>query len=837
MKLISLPRHGRCSFSRAYGSVEVGHFKSFLPLHRSSFFSVNGAFLGDKTSLENEIHGVTKIKIPALRGNPLDHFSIHERMNWAVNRRTTKEEDAAYCLLGIFDVYIPLIYGEGMSNATSRLLEAIDKRSGTPNVSCRPQKRYHLAPEASPEAHLVVPFGQNDEFVGRESILTELVDKILPRSNNNDCQRTVLEGLGGVGKTQIALEAVYRVRDQDPTCSVFWVPAVTLVTFENAYREIGEVLGTSGMDNDKADIKALVRRALEKSVTNWLLIIDNIDNIGLLVEGGLQDCIPFNRKGSILFTTRNHEVAVRLDIFKKHTFLVNDMREEEALELLQNGLEERQYRDTQATKDLIEQLVCLPLAIKQASAYMARTRITTVRYLELCRTSDDTQIRLLSTDFEERRRYSKDTNPITMTWLISFQHLAQSCLLAVDYLKFICLLAEKDIMFSLLQPGEDEQAKDEAVGVLEGYAFISVREHGDSFDIHRLVRLATRNWIKNEWEACCTRVIQQLAKVYPVPKHENRQVWMRYMPHAIVTIELYHKCTDKVIAADFLFVVADSYDEVGKYDEAEQIHRQALELKKSVLGVKHPSTLDSMNNLALVLRRLGRYDEAEQMHRQTLEIRKSGLGLEHPSTLNSMNNLGLVLDNLGRYDEAEQMHRQALELKNSVLGLEHPSTLSSMNNLALVLRCLGRYDEAEQMHRQELELTKSVFGLEHPLTLDSMNNLALVLDSLGRYDEAEQIHRQELELTKSGLGLEHPSTLSSMNNLGLVLVNLGRHDEAKQIHRQTLEMRKSVLGPDHPSTIQSHNNLQDLLDSLNVGNEDFSITGSDESEGKGGAIL
>ncbi|KAH6653542.1 P-loop containing nucleoside triphosphate hydrolase protein [Truncatella angustata] len=452
------------------------------------------------------------------------------------------------------------------------------------------------------EAHILVPFGRNDEFVGRESVLRELVVKILPSANNKNCQRTVLEGLGGVGKTQIALEAAYRVFEQSPNCSIFWVPAVSLVMFENAYRDIGEALGTPGMDDDKADIKELVKTTLERSKVDWLLIIDNIDDIGLLTrDKGLKSCLPFNRKGSILFTTRNHEVAVRLNISRKHTFVVDKMSEAEAIKLLQNELKERQYRDTQATKDLVQHLVFLPLAVKQASAYMARTRITTAAYHKLCRGSDNAQIKLLNTGFEELQRYSDNTNPITLTWLISFQHLAESYPLAIEYLKFVCLLAEKDIPMSLLPIGKDEEALPEAVGILEGYAFVSIHEQGDSFDMHRLVRLVTRNWIKNDWEACYAKVVRQLAKVYPVPKHDNRQLWTRYMPHAQVAIELHRECIDKKAAADLLFVVAGSYNKIGRYEEAEQMHRQTLELKKSVLGPGHPSTIRSRNNLQNLL--------------------------------------------------------------------------------------------------------------------------------------------------------------------------------------------------------------------------------------------
>ncbi|KAK0733541.1 hypothetical protein B0T26DRAFT_745576 [Lasiosphaeria miniovina] len=113
---------------------------------------------------------------------------------------------------------------------------------------------------------------------------------------------------------------------------------------------------------------------------------------------------------------------------------------------------------------------------------------------------------------------------------------------------------------------------------------------------------------------------------------------------------------------------------------------------------------------------MAKYEEAEQMHQQALELREKVLGREHPSTLSSMNNLGLVLKSQGKYEEAGQIHRQELSLSEKVLGREHPSTLTSMNNLALVLGSQGKYEEAEQMHRQELSLSEKVLGREHPST-------------------------------------------------------------------------------------------------------------------------
>ncbi|KAF7537222.1 hypothetical protein G7054_g3866 [Neopestalotiopsis clavispora] len=766
------------------------------------FFSKEGDDLGNRESLQNVIQSITRINMSALCGEKtLDFFSVLERMAWSQGRQTTRAEDAAYCLLGIFNVSIAVIYGEGAENASFRLRKAIEEKIGE-----MPRER-----KASDGPHVLLPFGQNEDFVERGNILTDLVEKILPGTKNNDCQRTVLEGLGGVGKTQIALEAAYRVCDRDRDCSVFWVPAITVATFENAYREIGRLLGTTGIEDDRADVKGMVKTALERTAGRWLLVVDNIDNVELLISDGLQKFFPFHQKGSILFTTRNHEVAVRLGASARSTRKIEEMTEAEALELLQSGLTPRQYYDTQATSDLLQRLVYLPLAIKQASAYMAIRGVTTATYLRYCLESDEKQIELLNADFEDRWRYSRDTNPITTTWLISFLHLEQTYPLAVDYLQFICFLAEKDIPVSFLPGGETNAAKDEAIGILEGYAFISFRERREAFDIHRLVRLVTRNWVKQEWDIYCTKAIQQLNEVYPEPKHENRQTWIGYMPHAQEALRYSQQCTDKKAEASLFFTTASSHEELGKYKEAEGMYRRSLELHTLMCGPTHQDTLASMNNLANVLDDLGKYEEAEEMGREVLELKKSVLGSDHPYTLTSMNNLAGVLKSLGRYKEAEELHRETLELRISILGPEHPRTLTSMDSLAQVLDDLERFDEAGEMLREAVQLKMSVLGPEHPDTLTSRNNLASVYAKLGRYAEAEELHRETLELRISILGPEHPNTLISMDNLAVVLDNMGRFDEAEKMNREVLQLYKSILGPEHPETLISMYNLAYLL--------------------------
>lgn len=356
---------------------------------------------------------------------------------------------------------------------------------------------------AAGHVHFVVPFGRNRSFVGRESLLEKLHERIPPSADPDDCQRTALVGLGGIGKTQIALEVAFQVRNKHADSSVFWVPAVDATSFKNAYRNIGQLLNVPGIEEDKADVGQLVRAALSQEAQgSWLLIIDNVDDLALRLDNdaSLKDYLPFSTKGSILFTTRSREVVVELDIPEANVIAVEGMTQEEGLMLLKAHLSDRLMRDMESTTELLDVLGYLPLAIRQASAYMAKKRMSTTKYLELCRSSDENRIALLSKEFDDRHRYKSSQNPVATIWLISFRQIEEQHPLAADSLKFICFLSEKDIPQSLLPPAFGSLDVEDAIGTLKAYAFITEREEPDAYDIHQLVRLATINWLRQEGE-------------------------------------------------------------------------------------------------------------------------------------------------------------------------------------------------------------------------------------------------------------------------------------------------------------------------------------------------
>ncbi|KAI0808469.1 hypothetical protein GGR55DRAFT_696601 [Xylaria sp. FL0064] len=634
------------------------------------------------------------------------------------------------------------------------------------------------------DRHFMVPFGRNHHFVGREPILKQLFEKVPPSASKDDCQRTAIEGLGGIGKTQIALEAAYRIRDRYLDCSIFWVPAVDLTSFENAYREVGQLLHLPGINDEQADMKMLVKKGLsDTKAGSWLVIIDNADDTEMLFTStNLVDYLPFSQGGSILFTTRNHEIVAGLDISQENCIVVSQMNDSEATNLLQIGL---------------------------------RERLSPYQYLEFCESSDADLIHSLSRQFEDRHRYkshARNQNPIATTWLVSFEHISRCNPQAADYLKFMCFLAEKDIPVSLL-PDTSKISMAESIGLLNSYAFIQERDSPGSFDIHRLVRLAMRNWMqgKKEWEQWATNVFQRLGEEYPWPQHENKGTWTRYLPHAHIVLETGISNIESTFKPrnSFLLLhkIARSYHLLGKYREEARLLRQLLEISDGLLGGEHPDTLSCMNNLAVALQCDGKYTEAETIYRQQLERCERVQGREHPSTFISMGNLVCLLIKQGKFQEAEKLQLETLERQERVLGSEHPSTFTSRDNLAAIFSEQGKFEEAENIQRHELERRERMLGKEHPHTLTSMNNLAVVLAKQGNFEEAKKMHQEELELSEKVFGKQHPHTLNGIVNCAKALSGLGNYEEAERMHRRGIELSEKVLGEEHPVTLLSKHSL------------------------------
>jgi tetratricopeptide (TPR) repeat protein len=653
-----------------------------------------------------------------------------------------------------------------------------------------------------------VPFDRNQQFVGRDSLLNRLESALFTEQQP---AKFAIYGLGGIGKTQIALELTYRAKKTYHDCSVFWVPATSVESLQQAFENIGRQLRLSGLEHGHADVKKLVQRHLnQESAGQWLLILDNVDEVDMWYTE-LKPYLPKSPQGCVICTTRNRKVAVKITE-ASNIIEVSEMDEETAMQLLAKslGTDDPELLDSrQDALKLLEQLTFLPLAIVQAAAYINENRCALSEYLSLLEAQEHDVVELLSEDFEDDRRYQDIKNPVATTWLISFQQIQRTNPLAADYLSFMSCVDPKDIPQSLLPPAQSRKKEIDALGMLDAYSFVSRRVVYQTLDMHRLVHLATRNWLRKEGRLAewATKAIQRLDEVFPEAKHQNRSVWRLYLAHALYVLKQDSLEGDVKEKVELTWRVAMCLYRDGRFEESEIWHLQIVKIKKAVLGEGHSDTLTSMANLASVYRDQGRWKEAEELQAKALEMFSRVLGEEHPDTLTSMSNLASVYCEQGRWKAAEELQAKVLEICSRVLGKEHPATLASMSGLALTYKEQGQWKEAEELGAKVLEIYSRVLGKEHPATLVSMNNLASTYQSRGRFADAESLGTQVIDARMRLLGEEHPDTLSSMNNLASTYQSQGRFADAESIGTQVLDASKRVLGEEHPHTLNSMGNL------------------------------
>ncbi|CAK7228781.1 hypothetical protein SEUCBS140593_007027 [Sporothrix eucalyptigena] len=677
------------------------------------FFSTEGQRLGDKRSLEQQITEITGISVLALRGAALAEFDVEERFKWAATRKTTHEEDWAYCLLGIFGIFMPLIYGEGKAHAVRRLQKEIAEamtRNNAPNYKAAKNRVW------------MVPFEKNPSFTGRESDLKKLREALF---TGHQTAKVAITGLGGVGKTQLALALVYRTREEHENCSVIWMPTTSKESIGQAYLNAAQQLGISGWEDNKADVKRLVQDHLSsESAGQWLLVFDNADDVSMWVDkspgesGRLIDYLPKSRHGSIVFTTRDKKTAVRLA--GRNMVELSAMDEVGSKQLLQNYLVDQDLLDNQASdaEALLARLTYLPLAITQAAAYINTNGIGLRDYLVLLDEQEEDVIDLLSEDFEDERRYVDVTNAVATTWLISFEQVRQRDSLAADYL------------------------------AMETYKMKLGVDHPDTLTSMAELAFTYRN--QGRWE-------------------EAEKLEVQVLETQKTKLGADHPDTLTSMAE-----LALTYRNQGRWEEAEKLEVQVLETQKTKLGVDHRDTLTSMADLASTYRNQGRWEEAEKLEVQVLETQKTKLGADHPDTLTSMGNLASTYWNQGRWEEAEKLNQGRWEEAEKF-------------NLALTYWNQGRWEEAEKLFVQVMETQKIKLGADHPDTLTSMGNLALTYESQGRWEEAEKLFVQVMETQKIKLGADHPDTLTSMGNLALTYESQGRWEEAEKLFIQVME--------------------------------------------------
>ncbi|KAK3358679.1 hypothetical protein B0T25DRAFT_72891 [Lasiosphaeria hispida] len=679
-----------------------------------------------------------------------------------------------------------------------------------------------VADETQP-GHWLVPFTDNPDFVGRTSILDEMKQQLghSQKSVTHRARpRVSLFGLGGVGKTQVALAYVHWLRRTYPEMSVFWVHAGTSGRFRQGYIEIARLCSIPGCSDPNANMLRLVKDWLEKKhLGRWLMVVDNADDTHVFFpaqEGGdveletgdnLADYLPDCQHGSILITSRNKQAALKL--IKGHPPIqVDRMGDDEACQLLLTKLKDSPDFADKAVM-LSSRLEHLPLALSQAAAFIQENSITISKYLELLDKDDQTFLNLLSRNFEAVGRDSQTPHAVTATWVLSFELVQQQHPLAGDFLSVMSLVDRQGIPRSFIsdfytgrnqpsQMGEDIELET-SLGVLKAFSFVTEQEDG-SLNMHRLVQLVTQKWLtqKGMMEAVTEKALEAVASGFPNWEYETRDVCNKYIPHACAVLSMASPELMSDTKARTHRTLASSFYTLGRYGEAGRHCLKALDMYKATVGEESLETLACMSNMANAQAMQGRYKQSTEMLERVAEGRGRLLGEEHPLTLSCTARLAHYLHRLGERERPQEVLLQVLEVQKRVLGDTHADTLETMRNLAVGYLELDppSLGEAEKLMRMVLEAQKKRFGEVSPKIIITIGLLANICQKQNRFGEADLLLVKAVEASLSIFGKEHPETLRHQGNLAISYIHQGRLDEAEKLMSSVLEA-SMVLGTEN----------------------------------------
>ena len=637
----------------------------------------------------------------------------------------------------------------------------------------------------------------------------------------------MLVGLGGVGKSQLAIEYTHRTRERSPDTWVFWVHASNAARFEQSYRDITDVVKIKGREDPKADIFKLVHNWLRGCEGKWLMVLDNVDDADFLVNAQiiiqsqssdpgrqalqpLRDYLPQSQNRSILITTRSQQSALKLSE-RNDLIPVDPMDASNAVELLDKKLESTGQRNDKDLIELAAALEFIPLAIVQAASYISQLspRYSVRQYIEEFQKSDRLKSSLLNHEGGELRRDGEAKNSIIITWQISFEHIYQTRQSAAKLLSLMSFFDPQGIPETLVRDragdaeheiheGKDDngvQSDEDSdselndngfemdVRTLRDFLFISTTSDPTVFEMHRLIQLATRKWLEanEQLEKWKEQYINILYEVMPTGEYKNWTYCRALFPHVKSAVTQRPKGDGSLREwASLLHNAAWYMWRTGIITEAVNLSEKAMKVRKKILGQEHKETLDSMGMVGLAYGLGGRWKEAEELEVQVIEIMKRVLGEEHPDTLASIANLAVASWSQGRWKEAEELEVQVIEISKRVLGEEHPSTLASIANLATIYWSQGRWEEAEELEVQVIKIKKRVLGEEHPATLRSMNSFAFTLKDKGEDKKAIALMEECNRKRKQVLGQDHPLTKNSQDTLsqwhmeGLHLGSMGK---------------------------------------------------------------
>jgi len=651
-----------------------------------------------------------------------------------------------------------------------------------------------------------------------------------------------LVGLGGVGKTQLALSYAYETRETAPGIWVLWLHCSSATRLADSVHEVVQRLRIPGHDDKAANMWHLLARWLGDAHNGpWVLVLDNVDDAGIILQPleasnstvrarKWLELVPFCDHGKVIITSRSMSEACQV-VRENQIIEVSPMNTELAEELLQQKL--RGLSRMTRLRELAQALDCMPLALSQAASYI-RQRSSTYSIERYLNELSDQKKRndLLKWDPKFHDRDEDASNSILLTWQISFEHLRDTSSSAARLLSVMSLCDRQAIPRILFcdthEDWDDDTFRAELgetivfhdtfeddVVALENFAFISPTGSGQTWQMHRLVQDATRLWLagRNQLEENKACLASCLARSGPTRvKFENWPRCQMLYPHVISALDLKPNSKDALLDWAQAMYIAGWYAWAhDRFEDEQSLAEASCGVRMAELGLMDVRTLRSKNLFASVLVDREFYVEAEWLCKEALTASRSLLGDDDCTTIDLLSSLGSCYAYQGKYQDAEILQTRILSSVKQQWGDQNFRTSDAMIRLARTFSCLRKFRDAEIMQEDVLRLVREIHGENNPRTFGAMSCLAKTYADLGKYQESVDLLREAIMLEKNVLGDQHSYVLSSMYYLAIALRGLGRYTEAEDILKIDIKKRTKLLGQEHLSTLASMKELASIL--------------------------
>ena len=665
-----------------------------------------------------------------------------------------------------------------------------------------------------------IPFLRNPYFTGRDQLLQRL-HQVLAADNTVALSQTrSISGLGGIGKTQTAIEYAYRYANEYE--AVLWVQADSREVLVADFARLALTLNVlEKEETDSFRMITAVKRWLEKHGP-WLLILDNADDLTVV-----SDFLPRWPGGAMLLTTHSQITGPHIK-----NIAMEKMSREEGITFLLRRIasggdedgEEDLFKNVstieqQAASDLWEMMDGLPLALDQAGAYIKAGQISIADYVDLYRSH--------STILLQERGGTVPEHPdaVATTWSLSFQRIEKKNPAAAELLRLCAFLSPDTISEEIITGGAahfntplqglatSNLLMNKAIMTLGAYSLVRRDAKAKTLSIHRLVQAVLIDnmsvGIRKQWK---DRVVRALNEAFPAAPFKDWLRCGRLLPHVLVCANwMEDEPIPTLVEASYLFDKAGSYlREQGEYAEAEPLLMRALSIRKQHLGAEHLDTATSLSNLAGLYSYQGKYKQAELLVMRALSIREQQLGAEHPDTAKNLGNLAVLYLQQGKYEQAESLYKRVLLFNEQHLGAEHPETAKNLGNLAVLYIQQEKYEQAEPLCKRVLLINEQHLGAEHPETARSLGNLALLYVQQEKYEQAEPLYQRSLSIHEQHSGSQSPEIAYPLYGLAELYRHQQKYEEAEPLHQRALSIRQQYLEADHLDTAESLQGLADL---------------------------